>query len=125
MIACAACAAESVGLCWVELDGAVGEPEGPLCHACGAEFAVHVEREHPQRAVLVHHYGYEGSLTPARLAWARRSSDLERADNPPAWVADEALWEQAKRRVRPHWAEYRQPYAVVVHVYQQMGGAFR
>ena len=43
-------------------------------------------------------------------------------DNPPAWVRDEHLWERAKHVVRPHWHEYREPWAAVVHVYEQMGG---
>jgi hypothetical protein len=43
-------------------------------------------------------------------------------DNPPAWVRDEHLWERAKHVVRPHWHEYREPWAVVAHVYEQMGG---
>ena len=43
-------------------------------------------------------------------------------DNPPAWVHNEALWERAKHAVRPHWHEYREPWAVVAHVYEQMGG---
>ena len=43
-------------------------------------------------------------------------------DNPPAWVRDENVWERAKERVRPHWHEYREPWAVVAHVYEQMGG---
>ena len=30
--------------------------------------------------------------------------------------------ERAKVRVRPHWHEYREPWAVVAHVYEQMGG---
>ena len=43
-------------------------------------------------------------------------------DNPPTWVRDEDVWERAKERVHPHWHEYRQPWAVVAHVYEQMGG---
>ena len=43
-------------------------------------------------------------------------------ENPPTWVADEPVWERAKQRVRAHWHEYREPWAVVAHVYEQMGG---
>jgi hypothetical protein len=43
-------------------------------------------------------------------------------ENPPAWVRDENIWERAKDRVRPNWHEYRAPWAVVAHVYEQMGG---
>ena len=43
-------------------------------------------------------------------------------DNPPSWVADEALWERAKLAVRPYWDNYSEPWAVVASVYEQMGG---
>lgn len=43
-------------------------------------------------------------------------------ENPPSWIVDEHIWERAKARVRPHWHEYREPWAVVAHVYRQMGG---
>lgn len=45
--------------------------------------------------------------------------------NPAAWVADEDLWEKAKEVVDPEGVgeeKYEDPWAVVVHVYQQMGG---
>lgn len=40
----------------------------------------------------------------------------------PTWVEDEAIWEDAKAAVVPHWNEYDEPWAVVATVYQQMGG---
>lgn len=48
--------------------------------------------------------------------------DPERDGNPPSWIADEATWEKAKKAVEPRWAEYDEPYAVVAHVYESMGG---
>jgi hypothetical protein len=42
--------------------------------------------------------------------------------NPPAWVGDEATWERAKEAVEKHWENYDEPYAVVAHVYFNMGG---
>lgn len=49
--------------------------------------------------------------------------------NPPAWVADEATWERAKKAVRPESKKsqrrYSEPYAVVAHVYRNMGGKIR
>jgi hypothetical protein len=50
-------------------------------------------------------------------------SAFPRPDNPPEWVADEATWNRAKSQVRPYWAAYREPWAAVAKVYQQMGGA--
>src|SRR5262245_45775239 len=43
--------------------------------------------------------------------------------NPPAWVHDEATWEKAKAAVRKYWDSYDEPWAVVSHVYEQMGGS--
>jgi hypothetical protein len=42
--------------------------------------------------------------------------------NPPEWVTNGEIWERAKQRVRPYWHEYHEPWAVVAHVYEQMGG---
>lgn len=44
--------------------------------------------------------------------------------NPAEWVADEQLWDRAKAAVEPKWGDYDEPYAVVAHVYKQLGGAF-
>jgi hypothetical protein len=57
--------------------------------------------------------------------WLRSSHDFHRPDNPPAWVADEATWEKAKAAVEPYWGNYAEPYAVVTHVYENMGGAMK
>lgn len=46
-----------------------------------------------------------------------------RPDNPPSWVMDETTWTRAKEQVRPYWDAYSEPWAVVAHVYRQMGGA--
>lgn len=48
--------------------------------------------------------------------------DPERDGNPPAWVADESIWERAKKAVEPKWDDYDEPWAVVAHVYDRMGG---
>lgn len=45
--------------------------------------------------------------------------------NPPSWVADEETWERAKEEVEPDWDRYDDPWAVVTHVYKQMGGEVR
>lgn len=47
---------------------------------------------------------------------------FSRPDNPPAWVKSEAIWDRAKAAVEPNWASYSEPWAVVAHVYEQMGG---
>jgi hypothetical protein len=43
----------------------------------------------------------------------------------PIWVRDAATWRRAERAVFPHWKQYHAPYAVVAHVYKQMGGRIR
>lgn len=57
-----------------------------------------------------------------RRAWTTATRAPVRSDNPPSWVRDEATWERAKRQVRPYWHSYSDPWAVVTHVYEQMGG---
>lgn len=67
----------------------------------------------------------EGSeiLSASPAGWAAlNASEYPRADNPAAWVQDEAIWEQAKAEVLPDWGRYDQPWAVVTHVYERMGG---
>lgn len=54
------------------------------------------------------------------------ASKVDPANNPPEWVADEATWERAKKAVEAgKWEEYDEPYAVVAHVYQNMGGKLK
>jgi hypothetical protein len=50
--------------------------------------------------------------------------DPEVDGNPAAWVADEDVWDRAKKAVDPEGegAKYDQPWAVVAHVYEKMGG---
>jgi len=38
------------------------------------------------------------------------------------WVVDGATWERAKAAVKPYWSQYEEPWAVVTHVYEQLGG---
>jgi hypothetical protein len=42
--------------------------------------------------------------------------------NPPAWVQDPDLWEQARLTVEPYRDRYDNPAAVTTHIYKQMGG---
>jgi|SRR5215471_5913340 len=70
------------------------------------ELAVHEHIQHESHAASIAGWGHT----------------YPHPDNPPAWVRDEHLWERAKHVVRPHWHEYREPWAAVVHVYEQMGG---
>lgn len=80
--------------------------------------------------------GYEGAPPdvkrevyedrPQVLAWIDLAPrDIDRPDNPPAWVANEATWERAKKAVEPRWGNYSEPYAVVAHVYENMGGTIK
>ncbi len=45
-------------------------------------------------------------------------------ESPPAWVASPAIWEKAEQAVDPEdkGSKYTEPYAVLVHVYNRMGG---
>lgn len=42
--------------------------------------------------------------------------------NPPPWVIDSDVWEQAKLAVAPFSHRYENPEATLTHVYKQMGG---
>ena len=42
--------------------------------------------------------------------------------NPPSSVANEAIWNKAKKAVKKHWKKYDEPWAVVYDVYYKMGG---
>jgi hypothetical protein len=46
--------------------------------------------------------------------------EVDPAHNPPAWVADEAIWERAKEAAEG--GEYEDFYAVVTDIYKKMGG---
>lgn len=44
---------------------------------------------------------------------------------PISWVKDDKTWQKAKAAVQKNWGDYDEPYAVMAHVYQQMGGAVK
>lgn len=48
----------------------------------------------------------------------------EEAEQPPAWAVDPAIWDEAEKAVDPEGkgSKYTEPYAVVAHVYQRLGG---
>lgn len=35
---------------------------------------------------------------------------------------DDKIWKKAKKAVKKYWKKYEEPYAVVYHVYKNMGG---
>jgi len=78
-----------------------------------------------QRGKAAEEIETEGSeiLSASPAGWAAlNATEYPRADNPAAWVQDEDIWERAKAEVLPDWGRYDQPWAVVTHVYEQMGG---
>jgi hypothetical protein len=50
---------------------------------------------------------------------------IEQTGNPPAWVKNEAIWEEAKAAVEPYKKNYDDFFAVVTYVYKQMGGGIK
>jgi hypothetical protein len=48
--------------------------------------------------------------------------DVTEEGNPPAWVMDEDVWEEAKKALEDRKDELADYYAVVTHVYKAMGG---
>jgi len=59
----------------------------------------------------------------AKRELAALGNDVAAPGNPPSMIHDEATWERAKDAVRKNWDKYSEPYAVVMHVYENMGGA--
>lgn len=55
----------------------------------------------------------------------RLAEDVDDENNPPEWVEDEDKWEKAKDTAEPHWDDWDEPYAVVAHIYQALGGGIK
>lgn len=47
---------------------------------------------------------------------------FDKAHNPPGAIASEKTWDKAKKAVKKYWKKYDEPWAVVYHVYKNMGG---
>lgn len=47
---------------------------------------------------------------------------FDKAHNPPGVVGGEKTWDKAKKAVKKYWKKYDEPWAVVMHVYKNMGG---
>jgi hypothetical protein len=74
------------------------------------------------------------SIDPEDVAYFLECVDGYEPDdgNPPEWVSDEKLWDRAKAIVagtaHPTYediddqSDYDDPWAVVAHVYERMGG---
>jgi hypothetical protein len=45
--------------------------------------------------------------------------------NPPDWAANPATWKKAKKVVKKYWSHYKEPYAIVAHVYDSMHGKIK
>lgn len=47
---------------------------------------------------------------------------FDKAHNPPGAIANEKIWNKAKKAVKKYWKKYDEPWAVVYDVYRKMGG---
>jgi hypothetical protein len=43
----------------------------------------------------------------------------------PSFIADQKIWNRAKRVTKKYWKKYENKYPVIVHVYEQMGGKIK
>jgi hypothetical protein len=43
----------------------------------------------------------------------------------PSFIADQKIWNRAKRVTKKYWKNYDNPYPVVVHVYENLGGKIK
>lgn len=62
-----------------------------------------------------------------REFWPAEDGLGQYVENPPTWVVDEDIWDEAKASVEETgaWERYDDPWAVVTHVYKRMGGRIR
>jgi len=71
----------------------------------------------------------KGDKRLMKLAKKMLGEDGQPKQNPPQWVGkdDEPTWERAKEAVDPEGegSKYDEPWAVVVAVYEKMGGKIR
>lgn len=67
----------------------------------------------------------EAGETDQKLMDLMEGYNPEEDGNPPEWVASESTWERAKKSVEKNWEGYDEPWAVVAHVYKQMGGGMK
>lgn len=77
-------------------------------------------QEEPPPDVRIADLDYLGPAAQGELA--ALGSDINAPGNPPRWAADKGKWERAKEAVQKYWGRYSEPYAVVAHVYERMGG---
>jgi hypothetical protein len=63
-----------------------------------------------------------GSAAELKREFPTRAAPSRLVVNPPAWVQDPDIWEQARLAVEPYRDRYDNPAAVTTHVYKQMGG---
>lgn len=47
---------------------------------------------------------------------------FDKEHNPPSWVASEKIWDKAKKAIRPYKKNYKEPWAVISHIYFNMRG---
>lgn len=47
---------------------------------------------------------------------------FDKPHNPPSAIGSEKTWDKAKKAVKKYWKGYEEPWAVVMHVYKNMGG---
>lgn len=47
---------------------------------------------------------------------------FDKSHNPPGAISSEKTWDKAKKAVKKYWKKYDEPWAVVYHVYKNMGG---
>jgi len=64
----------------------------------------------------------QATASPDPALVAKLQADPPMEGQPPSWAVDQAKWTTAEMAVKPHWAEYPEPWIVVAHVYKNMGG---
>ena len=47
---------------------------------------------------------------------------FDKSHNPPSMIADEKIWNRAKKVIKKYWHQYEEPWATTMHIYKSMGG---
>jgi len=61
----------------------------------------------------------------ARDYIGKMGKDVDSLMNPPPFILDKDIWKKAKKAVKKHWSKYQEPYSVITHIYESMGGKIK
>lgn len=67
----------------------------------------------------------QASETPDPEIQGKLQAEPPQEGTPPSWAPDAEKWMKSETAVKPHWANYPDPFLVVAHIYKNMGGVLQ